>query len=196
MQHGLILDQFAKPTVSCTSEMRGTCSASSVSGGVRMAFGGGSGSMLVLNDPAAHLSGNKATPVASLSAFASTNDLVVKVCTFCLRNGTGDGRLNTSPYWPYQCIVQVFSPFTIVKMDTHSYRCPSFDGRKQWCRAVTPCSEILVFRSSVAPCEACVDWLGFNCIIATLYIMRYTGSSRKSGANRRQVETNVSNGPW
>lgn len=37
--------------------------------------------MLVLNDPAAQISSETAAaPVASLSAFASTNDLVVKVC--------------------------------------------------------------------------------------------------------------------
>lgn len=49
-------------------------------------FGGGSGSMLVLNDPAAQLSsvegkaGAPAAPVTNLSAFASSNDIVVKVC--------------------------------------------------------------------------------------------------------------------
>eukprot|EP00752_Nemacystus_decipiens_P005966 g5388.t1 len=47
-------------------------------------FGGGSGSMLVLNDPAAQLNADgKATaptgPVTNLSAFASSNDIVVKV---------------------------------------------------------------------------------------------------------------------
>lgn len=54
-----------------------------------MAFAGGSSSMLVLNDPAVQLSGDAATaaPVASLSAFASTNDLVVKVGP-CVSHGT------------------------------------------------------------------------------------------------------------
>ncbi|CAM9983334.1 unnamed protein product [Ectocarpus sp. 4 AP-2014] len=48
-------------------------------------FGGGSGSMLVLNDPAAQLSSVEgkaaasAAPVTNLSAFASSNDIVVKV---------------------------------------------------------------------------------------------------------------------
>ena len=51
-------------------------------------FGGGSGSMLVLNDPAAQLNADgKATaptgPVTNLSAFASSNDIVVKVCVPC-----------------------------------------------------------------------------------------------------------------
>lgn len=51
-------------------------------------FGGGSGSMLVLNDPAAQLNADgKAAaptgPVTNLSAFASSNDIVVKVCFPC-----------------------------------------------------------------------------------------------------------------
>ena len=50
-----------------------------------MSLGKRSGSMLVLNDPAAQISSAEGTtpaaPVVDLSAFASRNDLVVKVRT-------------------------------------------------------------------------------------------------------------------
>lgn len=81
-----------------------------------MAFGGGSGSMLVLNDPASQLSSDSsaAAPVASLSAFASSNDVIVKVCDYFLlsrRMFTPQGMLG---YPLMNSVVSLYSPVTTV----------------------------------------------------------------------------------
>lgn len=71
--------------------------------------------MLVLNDPAAQLSSVEgkaaasAAPVTNLSAFASSNDIVVKVCCVCvwlqvqIASTALTGWQTEKPFLPVHC---------------------------------------------------------------------------------------------
>lgn len=106
--------------------------------------------MLVLNDPVAKVSGDAASaaPVANLSAFASSNNLVVKVrhtsffCLDCVASSMSGDRISVELINEGLCKVSVsrFNSLALI----------GGDGARHLVFTIVPCS--VVFFAKLAPC--------------------------------------------